>query len=188
MLAVRGLGRLLGNRWLFRNLEFELGLGDCLIVSGNNGSGKSTLLRMLAGLDSPTEGSVHPEGQVGYSAIDQAVYPNLSCAEQVRLICDLRGVEDHGVLKLVQLEYATDVLASQLSSGMRARLRLALALVHRPDILLLDEPSATLDADGISQLSKIIQDQKERGLVVLATNDPHERRWGTVELNLSEAG
>jgi len=185
-MQVDDLGRFLGRRWLFRHLEFELRRGDCLLITGPNGSGKSTLLRLLALLDRPTEGSVQiqPE-QLGFAAIDQAMYPSLTCQEHVDFVCDVRGVSDPGVLDAVELAYAKDVPSQNLSSGMRSRLRLALSLVHQPNVLLLDEPSATLDAAGIDKLDEIIHRQLENGAVILATNDPAERRWATAELGLS---
>ena len=72
----------------------------------------------------------------------------------------------------------------QYSSGMRARLKLALAIQARPPILLLDEPSASLDAPGRALVESIILEQRERGIVLLATNDPAEKEWATHELAL----
>jgi ABC-type multidrug transport system ATPase subunit len=183
VLSAKNLGKRLGSRWLFRNLEFELGVGDALLITGPNGSGKSTLLRCLCGLDSLSEGSVN-SGPVGLAAIDQAVYPDLTCQEHIDLMVDLRGTGDRNALDLVNLKYAGNLPAQKLSSGMRARLKLAMAVLHAPTVLLLDEPSATLDAPGIALVENLIAEQLKRGCLIIATNDPNERRLANQEISL----
>ncbi len=183
VLSAKNLGKRLGSRWLFRNLEFELGIGDALLITGPNGSGKSTLLRCLCGLESLSEGSV-TSGPLGLAAIDQAVYPDLTCQEHIDLMVDLRGTGDRNALDLVNLKYAANLPAQKLSSGMRARLKLAMAVLHAPTVLLLDEPSATLDAPGIELVENLIAEQLKRGCLIIATNDPNERRLANQEISL----
>ena len=73
----------------------------------------------------------------------------------------------------------------QFSSGMRARLKLALAIQHEPAVLLLDEPSASLDENGREIVARVVYEQKRRGAVVIATNDQSDRRYATHELELA---
>lgn len=192
MLLVDNLGKRYGGRWVFRSLSFQLGTGDRLLVTGRNGSGKSTLLRTLAGLLSPSAGRVElPAGDsrltVGLSALEQALYPQLTVAEHLRFAAKLRGCEarEDELLEQVGLGYARDVPASQLSTGMKGRLKLALASQARPKLLLLDEPGAGLDEAGRALVERIASEQAERGCLILATNDPAERRLANVELELA---
>lgn len=186
MIAADSLGKRFGDRWLFRGLEFRLGRADVLLVTGANGSGKSTLLRIIAGLSAASEGSTACEGEVGLAAIEMALYPNLTISEHLTFFSDLRGVGADPEFWLGQtgLHEARDRLASQISTGMKARVRLALACLHRPAILLLDEPTAGLDEGGLALVSGLIQAQRERGVTILATNDPNDRRFATHELAL----
>lgn len=191
MLAVEGLGVRFGPRWIFRGLEFHLGAGESLAVLGPNGSGKSTLLKALAGLLRPTEGRIEPSGEdsrhrIGLSALDLAVYPHLSPKEHLRFSADLRGCPGRvdELLSQVGLAEAADRPSAKLSTGMRSRLKLAMAIQHRPPILLLDEPGASLDESGRSLLADIVAEQLERGCLVLATNEPAERRFATHELRV----
>lgn len=191
MLGVEGLGVRFGPRWIFRGVEFQLGHGESLAVLGPNGSGKSTLLKVVAGLLRPTEGRTDPTGEdarlkIGLAALDLAVYPHLSPREHLCLSADLRGCPDRTdeLLARVGLADAADRPSARLSTGMRSRLKLAMAIQHRPPILLLDEPGASLDESGRALLAEIVAEQLERGCLVLATNDPAERRFATHELRV----
>lgn len=193
MLSAENLGKRFGARWIFRGLTFTLEPGQRLVILGHNGSGKSTLLRTLAGLLTPSEGRVvPPEGDarltLGYAALEMALYPSLTVAEHLRLTADLRGCEDRTdeLLEEVGLAYAKSVPAAQLSTGMKARLKLSLALQPRPQVLLLDEPGASLDEHGRELIERVLQSQAIHGAAIVATNDPRERRLATHELALAD--
>lgn len=186
MLKANRLGKRYGIRWIFRDVTFELGQGDCLVAEGRNGSGKSTLIKVLAGLIPASEGSIdlpYPDQRrsIGCSSLDQSVYSELSAAEHLQLTADLRGCPSRAeeLLDQVGLTHAGSAPAHEFSTGMRARLKLAMAIQHQPPILLLDEPGAGLDQDGLSALARIIADQRNRGCVVIATNDPAEKAYAS---------
>lgn len=187
MLGVSNLGKRYGPRWLFRNLEFELEKGDCLVVLGANGSGKSTLLKVLIGLVEPTDGRVDAQATIGYSALDLSVYPALTAREHLELSGDLRDIpaDADALLAKVGLTKAANQMAQEFSTGMRARLKIAIALQAKPQVLILDEPGAGLDEVGRNLISEVVSDQLKIGAVVLATNDPNERRIATFELEIS---
>jgi heme exporter protein A len=135
--------------------------GGALLVTGPNGSGKSTLLRCLAGLLVPDSGTIeYREGEaaleieerrrrVGFLSPDLAFYGELTVEENLAFFARLRRAElARGLEVLARLGLPTDRLAATLSSGMRQRLRWGWALMHRPRLLLLDEPFQNLDAAG----------------------------------------
>lgn len=200
-LRVTQLSASYGVRTILRGISFELQRGEVLVVSGPNGSGKSTLLRILAGLQMPASGSVsYTVGDhqldlrdmrhlIGWVAPDLSLYRELSGIENLRFFADVRGLaisdaELHDLLRRVGLgERGHDRLAAY-SSGMTQRLRYAFALLHRPPVLLLDEPTVTLDERGTAFVEQIITDQRQRGLTVIATNDPRELRYADLLLKL----
>lgn len=186
LMSASGLGRRFGDQWVFRHLEFELDRGDVLCVIGSNGSGKSTLLRILAGLLSPSQGKVLRPSLVGYAALDLALWPQLTATEHLDLAAELRGSTGSSadLLRFVGLVDAANKPVGQFSTGMRARLKLALATQHGPEVLLLDEPSASLDQEGRDIVVRTIEATQERGAVIIATNDPADRRLATHELEL----
>lgn len=182
------MGRRFGDRWVFRQIDLDLGVGQCLCVLGANGSGKSTLLKVLAGLLEPSEGRVQRPDRngIGYSAIDLSLYPQLSAGEHMSLFAKFRGmaVPDSAFLDRYGLPGVGAKPIGSFSTGMRARLKLALATFHQPEVLLLDEPSATLDESGQAVTGELVRKQLETGAVVIATNDPSDRRYATHELIL----
>src|SRR5579862_3993374 len=176
VLRGENLGKRFTDRWIFRGINFELAVGQVLAVVGPNGCGKSTLLGIVAGLVQPTEGVVNLSSNFGYAALAGELYADLTVVEHLELTADLRCCESRTdeLLALVGLSAAAAYPARTLSSGMRARLKLAIATQERPPLLILDEPSAGLDRQGIAVLAEVIERQKNTGAVLLATNDPEE--------------
>jgi heme exporter protein A len=188
-------------RIILSGISFELHRGEVLVVSGPNGSGKSTLLRILAGLQVPAGGIVYytfgkqqfaprdARHLVGWVAPDLSLYRELSGIENLRFFAQVRGlsVSDTALYELLELvglgHRGNDQLAAY-SSGMTQRLRYAFALLHRPPVLLLDEPTVTLDERGTAFVDRIITAQRRRGLTVIATNDPRELRYADLLLKL----
>lgn len=186
LMAATGLGKRFGEHWVFRDVEFEVAKGDVLCVLGPNGCGKSTLLRVLASLTAPSAGRVSCGSPLGYAAVDLALWPQLTAVEHLRLAAELRGIATDPVAELarVGLAGAEHKPTGQFSSGMRARLKLALAVQHAPEVLLLDEPSATLDDRGRELVVQTVAEQRARGAVVIATNEQADRRLATHVLEL----
>ena len=189
MIACEGLGKRFSNRWVFRRVSLSLESEQCLLLTGPNGSGKSTLLRVLAGLEPPSEGSVRIDietrKELGFSATDLRLYPSLTATEHVCFAAAMRGMPQFdGVLERVGLEQSAEQPTATFSTGMRARLKLALAIMGDPKVLMLDEPGAGLDDGGRTLLENVIAEQRSRGCLILATNDPSERRFGDYELDL----
>lgn len=202
-LEIAGLSKQYGTRWVLRNIAAELHTGDVLLVTGHNGAGKSTLLRLLSGLQRPTGGTAtyivdalryEPSAArsfVGMVGPDVQLYRELTAWEHVRFVADVRGLSNgsinySGTLESVGLAGREDALVGSFSSGMQQRLRYALALLHRPPVLLLDEPTTNLDAAGIELVDQIVAEQRQRGITVIATNDPRDRRYGSLQLSLDE--
>jgi heme exporter protein A len=191
-----------GARRVLAGVSLVLRRGEVLVVAGHNGSGKSTLLRLIAGLQQPTAGHISflVEGQrlrpdqardlVGWVAPDLQLYRELTALENLAFFAEVRGLRRRRadletLLGEVGLGGRGDDLLAAYSSGMAQRLRYAYALLHRPPLLLLDEPTVTLDERGAALVERVVAAQRERGLVVIATNDPRELRYGDYVLRLS---
>jgi len=140
-------------------ISLSLPAGQIYGLLGPNGSGKTTLIRLLTGLARPTSGQARVLGtsmpsrtnlaRIGYMTQADGIYGELSVIENVRFFATLYGVTDRDAmldaLRLVELDGRASTLAGELSGGMRRRLSLACALVHKPPIAFLDEPTVGID-------------------------------------------
>jgi heme exporter protein A len=194
-----------GSRRVLQGISLELRAGETLVVAGANGSGKSTLLRLMCGLQRPSRGAVriHAGGSsyrpdeapwlVGWVAPDLALYRELTALENLRFFAEVRGLrrtdaELEALLAEVGLGGRGGDLLAAYSSGMAQRLRYAYATLHNPPVLLLDEPTVTLDERGAALVERVVARQRERGICVIATNDPREERFGDYVLRLGVKG
>jgi ABC-type multidrug transport system ATPase subunit len=183
-LLAEGLGKRFGRRWVVRGVSLEVGAGDRVAVVGPNGSGKSTLVKILAGLVAPSVGTVRRPTKVGYMALDLALYPSLSAREHLEWAGESRGCDSRAseLIELVGLQEPGERPVGAYSSGMKARLKLAIAIQHHPEVLFLDEPTAPLDEVGRELVRRVVKDFS--GAVVIATNDPEEKSWATREIKV----
>jgi heme exporter protein A len=194
-LEVDRLAKRFGSRVIFRDLQAVVRQGEILVVTGPNGSGKSTFLGVLAGLVRPSRGQVRwlaggkalgPEfrrRELGWVAPDLTLYHELTARENLRFFARVRALsvadrEMESLLARVGLGSRADDRVGTFSSGMRQRLKYAFALMGSPRALLLDEPTANLDREGVQMVDAVIREYREGRVVVLATNEPRETEYG----------
>ncbi len=172
---------------IFRDVSFSVAAGQSLLIAGRNGAGKSTLVKILCGVLTPSAGRVRIEaddagdafavqGRIGLVSPYLQVYEEFSAMENLHLSMALRGMRPDDVaarslLVRMALDPGRADAVRGFSSGMKQRLKYAMALIHRPSVLVLDEPMSNLDADGIAIVRTIMTEQCTRGILVVATND-----------------
>jgi ABC-type multidrug transport system ATPase subunit len=172
LLAARAAAKRFGSQLALAPTDFELSNGEAVALVGPNGAGKSTLLGLLAGAIQPTSGSVERRAgaRIGWAPQRPAQYARLSPRENLELFARLDGgtrPEQAGEL-LGEFELPDgDILAGDLSVGNRQRLNLAIALLGKPDGLLLDEPTAALDPEQRRRLWERLDAQREAGVALL---------------------
>jgi heme exporter protein A len=180
MIRAAGLEKRYGPKRVLRGLDFEVERGGFLVVTGPNGAGKTTLLRICAGLAIPTGGTleVEPErGEIGFLGHEPLVYRELTVLENLDLYGRLYHVPERRerigmLLERFGLWDSRGVRASALSRGQLQRLALCRSLLHRPELLILDEPFAGLDAEGSELLDRELAGMRERRTILVATHDP----------------
>ena len=195
----KNFGRLL----VFDSVNFELTIGSSLAIAGKNGSGKSTLAKIIAGLLSPSAGEViyQIDGKkidkldwfkyIGFVAPYLQLYDEFTGYENLEILARIRGLKNYkskieDVLKRVNLYARRDDLVRGYSSGMKQRLKYACALLHEPVVLILDEPTSNLDAEGVEMVWAIAQEQKKKGILIVATNEAEELQMCEEVINLDE--
>jgi heme exporter protein A len=180
VIAARGLGRSFGSKRVLRDLDLDVAERDLLVVTGPNGSGKSTLLALLAGLLIPTSGELEvaaERGRIGFLAHEPLVYRELTALENLDLYGRLYRVPERRerigmLLERYGLWDARRERVATFSRGTQQRLALCRALLHEPDLILLDEPYAGLDEEGAELLDGELRGLAGTRTLVLATHDP----------------
>jgi heme exporter protein A len=186
-LSFSGVEKRFGSFVALRGITLQIHSGEFVALLGPNGAGKTTLLRIAALLASPTRGTVQcTEGAKSYEASDlreakrqlgmvghsTLLYDDLSAAENLTLFARLYGLDDisarvSNALKSCGLDSRAESLVRTFSRGMRQRLAIARALLHGPRILLLDEPAAGLDRQGLAWFSGTLERLRKDGCTVL---------------------
>ena len=180
MIQAVQLGRRFGERDVLRGLDLDIPSGSFLLVTGGNGSGKSTLLSLLAGLLAPTAGELTVDArreQIGYVGHEPLVYEELTALENLELFGRLYRVSERReragmLLERYALWEARNERVSTFSRGMKQRLALCRALLHEPELVLLDEPYAGLDAAGALLLDDELTDLTGVKTLVVSSHLP----------------
>jgi heme exporter protein A len=200
-LRARNIRKDFNRRIIFKEISFDLSNRDSLSITGRNGSGKSTLAKILTGLLTPTAGKVSMEVGgaimeadkrrhcIGFVAPYLQLYDEFTGYENLHLASRIRGrrgssEENDDLLKRVGLFHCKNDRVGTYSSGMKQRLKYAFTLLHKPSLLILDEPMSNLDTPGVDLVKEIIDEQKHDGIVVVATNDAEEARMCEHDLDL----
>lgn len=173
----KSLGKRFGRSWIFKNLDLTIQPGDRIAVLGSNGSGKSTLLKIIAGFERPSKGEVaqlDPKPEFGFSAPWSDLYEDLSLVQLFELHTSFRSFPmqlDPFLDKCWLTEHKLKAFSS-LSSGMKQRFKLGLALWGNEPLVLLDEPTSNLDVDGKEWYKEQLGSSPKDKAVLVATNEP----------------
>jgi ABC-type multidrug transport system ATPase subunit len=189
-IVLAGLRRDFGDRAALDGVGLELAAGETLVVLGPNGAGKTTLLRILATLLRPSSGEATVlgcslpreawklRGRIGYLGHEPLLYRDLSGRENLRFHARLHGLEGEAaearigeVLVAAKMDRRGDDRVVELSAGMRQRLAICRCVLHRPALLLLDEPDSNLDAEG-RELARGLIGPDTGATRVVVTHDP----------------
>jgi ABC-2 type transport system ATP-binding protein len=183
-----------GDREALRGVSFEAQAGELVAVIGPNGAGKTTLLSILAGIQGADGGEVETgQGAVGWVPQQAALYRRLTVEENLMLFARLEGHEDPGrsveeMLELTGLGERRGEIVARLSGGNQQRINIAIGLLSRPSVLLLDEPSVGLDPRQRARLWEFVSGLAGRGTtVIFSTHDIQEaERYGNRMLVLAD--
>jgi ABC-type multidrug transport system ATPase subunit len=202
IIRLQNTGKRYRLEWIFRGIDYDMHTPGRYAVLGPNGSGKSTLLKVLSGHLSPSKGRIIFE-QNGEILEPDVVYRSVSyAAPYIELIEEFtleEALKFHAGLKpmlpdmtparlyeILALPRARSKEIRFFSSGMKQRVKLALAICCNTPVLLLDEPATNLDVQGVEWYKNLISQFAENRLVVIASNDPHDAEFCPVHLNIMD--
>ena len=185
-IELNGITKNFGVTAALRDINAQFASGRMIALLGDNGAGKSTLLRIIAGLLQPTRGHVRVLGannlrditqQIGYMPHAPLLYDDMSGMENLRYFAALYGIRNDApcedAIRLVGLDPALPRRVGQYSQGMRQRMSLARAVVHRPKVLLLDEPFSNVDVPSARHMVSVLSQMRDGGVtIVVITHQP----------------
>lgn len=201
------LSKSFSGKSIFKNLDLKISAKESLTVTGRNGTGKSTLVKVLAGLILQSKGSILINennvslqkekwfAKTGLLSPYFNLYDELTGFENLDFFYKLKsaGKEKYGneekvnsLLNEVNLFDKKNEQVKNYSSGMKQRLKLAFAVINKPDILFMDEPRSNLDKYGIEIMNSIALDHKDRGILIIATNDEEDKQLCDKSLNIED--
>lgn len=202
-IILENAGKQYNEDWIFRNLSHTFISGKAIVILGSNGSGKSTLLQVISSAIMPTSGnilykmqgnSIRPEHAFRLMAI-AAPYIELieefTMTEMIsfhrRLKPLVRNMTAHDLVKICQLEHSSDKPLKYFSSGMKQRLKLALAIMSDTPALLLDEPVSNLDREAIAWYQDLVENNRRDRLLVVSSNSvAEEYEFCTEQIRLED--
>ncbi|MCL5772945.1 MAG: ABC transporter ATP-binding protein [Firmicutes bacterium] len=185
---VLNLSRKFGNFWAVKDISFKVKSGEVFGFLGPNGSGKTTTIKMLCGLLDPTEGTANVVGydvkkdpekikkSIGYMSQKFSLYDDLTVKENLNFFAGVYGIANHQraerikeMVEMAGLRGREDALAKNLSGGWKQRLSLGAAILHKPPLLFLDEPTGGVDPISRRQFWDIIYELSKGGTTILVT-------------------
>ena len=189
-ISLHKIGKKFNREWIFRNIDFEIPSGTRIAILGSNGSGKSTLLQVLSGILSPSEGYTEyriNETEVPIEEVFQyftIASPYLELVEEMTLIemiefhfsfkGRLQELSNTEIINLLGLEKSTHKEIRHFSSGMKQRLKLALAVLSDVQCILLDEPCSNLDKQSISWYQNLLNTYVANRTLIICSNQEYE--------------
>jgi heme exporter protein A len=194
-ISARNISKTFNRRKIFSDISFSTSAPGSIAITGKNGAGKSTLAKIIAGVLSSTSGelSIELDGKkldeearkthIGFVSPYLNFYDEFSAMENLFLLMRIRSSHDlldheiEPLLKRFGLWERRDDAIRGYSTGMKQRLKYVFALAHSPSVLMLDEPTANLDNDGIKVVEDVVTEQKRSSILIVATNDSAEAAW-----------
>ena len=190
-LQVHSLQKSFGRRLVFTGISLDLNKAGVFGISGPNGSGKSTLIKILAGINSPTEGRVihnyngkeiiseKLHNYIGFVSPYLVLYDEFSAWENLNYFASIRNISfDKAKVKNLLDQFLLlnrkDDLVKAYSSGMKQRLKFIFALMHTPAFIFLDEPTSNLDDEGKQTVYNLIKSEGEKAIVIVASNEKND--------------
>lgn len=201
-ISLHQAGRRFNREWIFRGVNYTFSSGNSYAVLGPNGSGKSTLLQLLNASLTPSEGQIaytfnstalEPEKvfqHIALAAPYMEVIEEFTLAEMTdfhfKFKSYLPGLDQRAVIDLLGMEASKNKLIKYFSSGMKQRLKLALAFFADTAILMLDEPTSNLDNQGIDWYLSLVQHYAQGRLLIICSNQEHEYSFCNEQLRITD--
>ncbi|ACX72476.1 ABC transporter releated protein [Methanocaldococcus vulcanius M7] len=181
-IVVKNLTKYFGDKKVLDNISFEVYEGEIFGLLGHNGAGKTTTLRIIAGIIENYDGSVETDGKIGYLPEERGLYRDEKVFDVLKFFGKLAGVEGDKLvdsinywLNKLKIQQYKNFKVKELSKGNQQKVQFIVAVIHDPDILILDEPFSGLDVANVNLLKNIILELKEKGKTIILSTHQLEK-------------
>src|SRR3989304_296238 len=202
-LVAESVNKTFGRRLIFSYINFKLNSSTIFGISGPNGSGKSTLVKIIANIISPSSGKlvhsingteIKPEklhNYIGLISPYLVLYDEFTAYENLNYFSEIRGIsfdkeKVDNLLNKFLLFNRKDDLVKTYSSGMKQRLKFIFALMHSPQLIILDEPTSNLDDEGKEVVYELVKEEGSRNVVIVASNEKTDLNLCTNKIDLND--
>jgi heme exporter protein A len=202
-LELENITKTFGRRLIFKDISIKLNSPNIIGVSGRNGAGKSTFVKILSGLISPSKGKVkhylndkqveteYVFNHLGFVSPYLVLYDEFTASENLFYFCKIRNIDydkkfAKELLEKVNLYDRRNDIVKAYSSGMKQRLKYAFALIHKPSLIILDEPTSNLDEAGKKVVYNFIENYGKEKLVIVASNEQQDLSYCSEIIDLEK--
>lgn len=184
-MKICNLNKSFGQNVIFENLNLTIEENAITYVMGKSGIGKTTLLRIISGLDKEYTGEIKYSGKLSYVFQEPRLFPQLSVLENLEVVNESPSIDKIKLLEMLDLIGCENMMPHQLSGGMKMRLSIARALYYNPDVIIMDEPFASLDETTKEKITEnIFLLLKNKTVIIVSHNLDDAQRYAKNIINL----
>ena len=173
-MKITNLNKKFENNIIFNNASFEFPCGKVTYIMGKSGIGKTTLLRIIAGLDKNHTGDIDKIERLAYVFQEDRLFPSLTVKENITIVNPSSNVDTKELLKIVELDGCENMYPAELSGGMKTRVSIARAVFYDADLVLMDEPFASLDYDMKCRIAPQVFSKLSGKTIIVVSHDISE--------------
>ncbi|MEQ8473101.1 MAG: ABC transporter ATP-binding protein [Marinoscillum sp.] len=195
-ITLEDVGKKYNRQWVFRHLEAEIKTGDTVAITGHNGSGKSTLIQIMSNFITPSEGEVKYsekdaldlQTKFSFAAPYQNLIEEFTLSEHLQFHSRFKKPmhDEVSIIEFAGLGGNDQKLVKEFSSGMKQRLRLAIAFFYESSLIFLDEPTSNLDQKGIDWYQQLITGNHQNKTIIIASNQSFEYELASQKIQIEK--
>ena len=175
-MKIRNLNKAYGDNTVFKDFSIDFIPGKVNYIMGKSGIGKTTLLRIISGLDKDFTGEIDYCGKLAYVFQEPRLFPSISVLQNLLVVNDSSKYSARKLLEIVELNGCENMLPEELSGGMKMRLAIARALYYEPDVILMDEPFASIDYDMKKRITQKVFELLNGKTVIIVSHDADDAK------------
>lgn len=184
-MKITNLNKSFGKNIIFDNFNISFEEGKINYIMGKSGIGKTTLLRIISGLDTQFSGEIDLTGKISYVFQEPRLFPTITVLENIKIVNEFSTTDPRTLLDELELTGCDNMFPEELSGGMKMRLSLARAIYYDPDIIIMDEPFASIDKETKDKIAeKVFKRLKNKTVIIVSHDENDAQKFADNIINL----